>query len=561
MSRQALPFRTVLFTLAGVEEIRLRSDGPGTRPYTKHYELHSVLQGEGMWRLNEKSWRLQKGDCLLLEPGLLLECRCLGRTELVYSRIAFCARRTSPEDIAKYNSPDEEVYASGAAGNDAALPLTGLLHVQPFGQWQAMLTELHRFGEHTEGIEGFRQHIRFQELLHYMWSQNDSPSVRDARSAVQETIEELHAAYERKLDLPALARSANLGVRQYTYWFKMLTGSSPTEYVTALRVEQAKKQLLATSDPIGAIARRNGFQDAYYFSRRFKQMTGMSPNRFARRGETGPKIVALYYSGLLISLGVPPVGANLTWWGGSEFLREQETAIVDVGLSLQAVAELAPDLILMNDRQLPEYDRLQEIAPTVAIPYDGKRTVFEEALLIGDLIGRREEAERFIHRYERSAAYARQRLRQAGLRCEHEAAAIIRVEPGGRSFSVFGDGYGRSGWAVYRGLRFRAPALVRRLIESGEQIGKGIAIERLTDYAGRCDVLFVVHEGEGIAALADRPDWRKLPAVVSGRVFELDYRRYSFFDPISLEGQLTLLTELLLYNGKTGGELREVLDG
>ncbi|MDF2714108.1 MAG: hypothetical protein K0R28_1033 [Paenibacillus sp.] len=540
MSRQALPFRTILFTLSEVEEIRLCSDGPGTRPYTKNYELYSVLQGEGTWRLNEKSWRLQKGDCLLLEPGLLLECRCSGQSELVYSRIVFCARRTAAAGIG--GLPDE--------GNDAVLPPTGLVHIQPFGQWQAMLAELHRYGANTEGIEEFRQHIRLQELLYYMWSQNNSPTVRDARSAVQETIEELHAVPERKLDISGLARSANLGVRQYTYWFKVLTGSSPTEYVTALRVEQAKKQLLATSDPVSAIARRNGFQDAYYFSRRFKQVTGMSPNRFARRKEAGPKIVALYYSGLLISLGVPPVGANLTWWGGSVFLREQEAAIVDVGLSLQAVAELAPDLILMNNRHLPDYDRLREIAPTVLIPYDGKRTVFEEALLIGDLTGRREEAERFIHRYERNAARARQRLRRAGLHCEREVAAIIRVEHGGRSFSIFGDGYGRSGWAVYRGLRFQAPARVRRLIDSGEQIGKEVGMARLTDYVGGCDVLFVIHEGEGIASLADCPDWRQLPAVVSGRAFELDYRRYSFFDPISLEGQLSLLTELLLHSDR-----------
>ncbi|GAA3406042.1 helix-turn-helix domain-containing protein [Paenibacillus hodogayensis] len=549
MSLQALPFRTILFTLSEVEEIRLSSDGPGTKPYTENYELYSVLQGEGTWRLNEKSWRLQKGDCLLLKPGLLLDCRCSGQSELVYSRIVFCARRTAGTRVGGDRSPDETNAAAGA-GEEAELPPTGLVHIQPFGQWQAMLAELHRYGAHTDadGIEGFRQHIRLQELLYYMWSRNDSPTVKDARSAVQETIDELHAAPEHKLDIPALARCANLGVRQFTYWFKLLTGSSPTEYVTALRVEQAKKQLLATSDPVSAIAGRNGFQDAYYFSRRFKQVTGMSPNRFARRGEAGPKIVALYYSGLLISLGVPPVGANLTWWGGRVFLRQQEAAIVDVGLSLQAVAELAPDLILMNNKQLPDYDRLQGIAPTVLIPYDGRRTVFEEALLIGDLIGRREEAERFIHRYERSAARARQRLRRAGLHCEREAAAIIRVENGGRSFSIFGDGYGRSGWAVYRGLRFQAPVQVRQLIDSGEQIEKEVGMARLTDYVGGCDVLFVIHEGEGIASLADRPEWRQLPAVVSGRAFELDYRNYSFFDPISLEGQLALLTELLLPN-------------
>ncbi|TMV48618.1 hypothetical protein FE783_16310 [Paenibacillus mesophilus] len=67
----------------------------------------------------------------------------------------------------------------------------------------------------------------------------------------------------------------------------------------------------------------------------------------------------------------------------------------------------------------------------------------------------------------------------------------------------------------------RCCARVRRLIDSGEQIEKEIGMARLTDYVGGCDDLFVIHEGEGIASLADRPLWRQLPAVASGRAFEL----------------------------------------
>ncbi|MHA7964106.1 cupin domain-containing protein [Paenibacillus sp. CAU 1782] len=57
--------------------------------------------------------------------------------------------------------------------------------------------------------------------------------------------------------------------------------------------------------------------------------------------------------------------------------------------------------------------------------------------------------------------------------------------------------------------------------------------------------IFVVNEGEGIRQVMGKEIWRSLTAVACKRVFELSHEQISYFDPISIEGQLDLLGELL----------------
>lgn len=64
--------------------------------------------------------------------------------------------------------------------------------------------------------------------------------------------------------------------------FKALTGDSPVNYFQRLRIEFAKKQLQQYHEvrTIKEIALLCGFTDPYYFSRVFKQLAGVSPQRY-----------------------------------------------------------------------------------------------------------------------------------------------------------------------------------------------------------------------------------------------------------------------------------------
>lgn len=65
--------------------------------------------------------------------------------------------------------------------------------------------------------------------------------------------------------------------------FRRETGKTPHEYLTELRMKNAKKLLISrkiSNYTINEIAAFSGFRDAAYFSRTFKKTTGVSPAEY-----------------------------------------------------------------------------------------------------------------------------------------------------------------------------------------------------------------------------------------------------------------------------------------
>ncbi|OCT15334.1 hypothetical protein A8709_14680 [Paenibacillus pectinilyticus] len=68
--------------------------------------------------------------------------------------------------------------------------------------------------------------------------------------------------------------------------FKQQRGITPNKYVTRLRIEKAKELISLQPDtPLKTIAALVGYEDAFYFSRVFKEMTGSSPSEFNKHGK------------------------------------------------------------------------------------------------------------------------------------------------------------------------------------------------------------------------------------------------------------------------------------
>ncbi len=62
--------------------------------------------------------------------------------------------------------------------------------------------------------------------------------------------------------------------------FTRETGVSPKRYLQRLRIEQAMSLLAGSSLSVGDVGRMCGFSDQYYFSRSFKEITGLPPSRY-----------------------------------------------------------------------------------------------------------------------------------------------------------------------------------------------------------------------------------------------------------------------------------------
>lgn len=71
--------------------------------------------------------------------------------------------------------------------------------------------------------------------------------------------------------------------------FKKMTGKTPTEFLTDIRIRHARYliDVYASSLSLAEIAEKCGYDDYIYFSRRFKQVTGISPQNYKK--QTAPK--------------------------------------------------------------------------------------------------------------------------------------------------------------------------------------------------------------------------------------------------------------------------------
>ena len=85
-----------------------------------------------------------------------------------------------------------------------------------------------------------------------------------------------------------LAARVGLSERHFMRCFAAEVGTSPAQYISAVRVEAARRALETTSDTVDAIADRCGFGTAETMRRTFSRRLGVSPDQYRQRFRSTP---------------------------------------------------------------------------------------------------------------------------------------------------------------------------------------------------------------------------------------------------------------------------------
>jgi two-component system response regulator YesN len=100
------------------------------------------------------------------------------------------------------------------------------------------------------------------------------------RRDVKRIIDFLDLHYAEKINLDYAASLAGMNSAYFSRLFKKECGVGFVEFLTRLRMDQAKR-LLETSDAkLLEVAEKVGFEDVNYFSKSFKKYTGISPSEY-----------------------------------------------------------------------------------------------------------------------------------------------------------------------------------------------------------------------------------------------------------------------------------------
>lgn len=94
---------------------------------------------------------------------------------------------------------------------------------------------------------------------------------------IRKALDLMYNRASGRLSVGTLARAVSLSPSRFAHLFRQEVGSGPMTCLERIRIEKAQALLLRTDLRIKAIAAQVGFEDAYYFSTRFRKTTGVSP--------------------------------------------------------------------------------------------------------------------------------------------------------------------------------------------------------------------------------------------------------------------------------------------
>jgi len=161
----------------------------------------------------------------------------------------------------------------------------------------------HMYQEQQAGFPGHEELLRCQmqmimaEIRCASFSQGkgtaDKPfvfnSIGEGVKPLEQTLlQKVDSIIEKNIYAPPsieeLASTLNMSVSSLSHRFKMETSWNIIQRVRWLRIQHAKKLLLKNSGYSGIknTARKLGFSSPFYFSRVFKEVTGISPQEFLR---------------------------------------------------------------------------------------------------------------------------------------------------------------------------------------------------------------------------------------------------------------------------------------
>jgi AraC-like DNA-binding protein len=103
---------------------------------------------------------------------------------------------------------------------------------------------------------------------------------------VDSAIHYMQQHIDENLTLNELASLYNYSVSRFSNLFRQKTGYAPIDYFVQLKMQKACQLLDFTGRSIKDIAFSMGFDDPYYFSKRFRTIIGRSPKKYREQNNT-----------------------------------------------------------------------------------------------------------------------------------------------------------------------------------------------------------------------------------------------------------------------------------
>jgi AraC-like DNA-binding protein len=251
------------------------------------FEINLILEGSQETTIEHNRYELNAGDILLVPAGFHHVIRCTSREGMSY----FCAHFNVDEPIFRQLmvKHGQAVYAKGSDGNAALRPVVD--------QWLDLLraktvfTTEDRFHIQMLLFELFRHLVRMvmqekeqrQETLRPPSSLHYAKAIEEALKAGVKTLAAEEGEGGAAVRVEEIAASLGITQGYASEIFRKVYGLSPRQYLSELKLHEAKVLIQQPRISLGEAAARLGYAHLSHFSRQFKRWTGMSPLQYRRQ--------------------------------------------------------------------------------------------------------------------------------------------------------------------------------------------------------------------------------------------------------------------------------------
>jgi AraC family transcriptional regulator len=124
--------------------------------------------------------------------------------------------------------------------------------------------------------------VRFRQLCRGLQDQKPSQPGKMPTRVLQRVLDRMRAGFDTNLDLHTIAAESGYSRTHFLRMFRASTGYSPHDWLTRLRIEEAKTRLQKRSYALIDIALDCGFSSHGHFSNTFRRVVGVTPREYRR---------------------------------------------------------------------------------------------------------------------------------------------------------------------------------------------------------------------------------------------------------------------------------------
>ena len=250
-----------------------------------HLEIAQVLEGRGRFGLGGRSLPAEPGDVFFIDNSQPHVAHAASGTSMRLRLVLF-----RPELIAGPGCRELDLgYLAAFRPDDRAVSPRVRGDAELASELAPVLAELAAIPPRRHRAERQLADAKLREVLavanRRLGSRTTAPGSQTAatrRDLIRPVLAHVEEHYREPITLREVADVVHVSPSRVRHVFKEVTGVGFKEYVTQLRVTEAKRLLVSTELPVAEVAQAVSYSNLSQFYKVFDRTTSMSPADYRR---------------------------------------------------------------------------------------------------------------------------------------------------------------------------------------------------------------------------------------------------------------------------------------